>query len=66
LIDAKTTYGPYLLGLAAITQTFNALSEIAQVFQAGGIKNYLWQDPWNIADSAQILSFFIFFYTELT
>jgi hypothetical protein len=65
LSDAKTTYGPYLLGSAAIAQSFNALSEIAQILQAGGIKNYLWNDTWNITDSALILSFFIFFHTEM-
>jgi hypothetical protein len=65
LIDATTTYGPYLLGTAAIAQAFIALSEIAQILQARGIKNYLWDDPWNIADSTQILSFFLFFYTEI-
>jgi hypothetical protein len=65
LIDAKKTYGPYLLGSATIAQTFNAMSEIAQILQARGIKKYLSEDPWNIADLTQILSFFIFLYTEI-
>jgi hypothetical protein len=66
LIGGTENYGLYLLGSAAIVQTFNVLSEIAQILQAGGIINYFLEDSWNFTDQVQIFSFFIFFYIEMT
>jgi hypothetical protein len=48
-----------------IVQIYNSLSEYAQILEAGGIKSYLWDDPWNISDSLLIMSFFSFFFTEM-
>jgi hypothetical protein len=66
LIGGTENYGLFLLSSAAFVQTLNVLSEIAQILQAGGINNYLREDSWNIADTVQICSFFIFYFIEMS